>query len=138
MQEDPRYDDVVAEVSSLPAGTGPAALRPASSEVWVDPGIGFGKTIDHNLALLRPLAELAAAAGRLRRCLVGTSRKRFLGILRAALGRRRPAPAERLRGIAGHGDLGHGDGGRDGAGPRRGGHRPGRPAGRHELYGPAA
>ena len=55
-------------------------------EVWVDPGIGFGKTPAHNLSLLRHLGDLVAAAAGAgcAGVLVGTSRKRFLG----AAGRR--------------------------------------------------
>ena len=61
MQDDPRYDDVVAEVRAFVLER---ARRPATAgvaEVWVDPGIGFGKTIDHNLSLLRHLGELVDA-----------------------------------------------------------------------------
>ena len=71
------------------------------AEVWVDPGIGFGKTAAHNLSLLRHLPELvegAAGAG----CagvVVGTSRKRFLGSLGTAPGRgSRRRSAERVEG----------------------------------------
>ena len=59
MQDDPRYGDVVAEVQRLPAGAGRRGRwRPGWREVWVDPGIGFGKTPAHNLSLLRHLPEL--------------------------------------------------------------------------------
>ena len=54
---------------------------PASTEIWVDPGIGFGKTTDHNLSLLRHLDEIVALGYPV---LVGTSRKGFLGRLLAA------------------------------------------------------
>jgi dihydropteroate synthase len=77
------------------------ALAAGVAEVWVDPGIGFGKTVAHNLSLLRHLPELvegAAAAG----CagvVVGTSRKRFLGSLVAGARTGEPAPvAERAEG----------------------------------------
>ena len=53
MQKDPRYDDVVAEVHGFLAERASAARRAGVEEVWVDPGIGFGKTLGHNLALLR-------------------------------------------------------------------------------------
>jgi dihydropteroate synthase len=81
MQEDPRYDDVVAEVARFLAGRAAAAeaagIDPAC--VCVDPGIGFGKGLEHNLALLRGIPELAAVGYPV---LVGASRKRFLaGIL---------------------------------------------------------
>jgi dihydropteroate synthase len=95
MQERPHYADVVAEVRGFVLARARTAVAAGVREVWVDPGIGFGKTIAHNLSLLRHLPELvedAAVAG----CagvLVGTSRKRFLGVL-AAAGDPRPAPAE--------------------------------------------
>jgi dihydropteroate synthase len=55
------------------------------AEVWVDPGIGFGKTMAHNLSLLRHLDDLVDAAGEAgcAGVVVGTSRKRFLGLLAA-------------------------------------------------------
>ena len=83
MQEAPRYDDVVDEVHAFLLERARAARAGGVTEVWVDPGIGFGKSTAHNLSLLRHLPELvagAAAAG----CagvMVGTSRKRFLGQL---------------------------------------------------------
>jgi dihydropteroate synthase len=86
MQDHPHYDDVVDEVRTFVLERARLALEAGVEEVWIDPGIGFGKTIDHNLTLLRHLGDLvdeAAAAG----CagvVVGTSRKRFLGLLAAA------------------------------------------------------
>ena len=96
------------------------------AEVWIDPGIGFGKTVDHNLALLGSLDDLVATGYPV---MVGTSRKSFLasvGVARRWLVRpgRRAAPR-----FAGHGHLGHVPGRPDGAGPRCRGHRPGRGAG---------
>ncbi len=85
MQDDPRYADVVGEVGAFVLERARRALEAGVGEVWVDPGIGFGKTMAHNLSLLRHLPELVAgaeAAG----CagvLVGASRKRFLGVLAA-------------------------------------------------------
>ncbi|HUZ83133.1 MAG TPA: dihydropteroate synthase [Gaiellales bacterium] len=80
MQDHPHYDDVVAEVASHlreRAGWAVAAgIRPEL--VAVDPGIGFGKTTAHNLALLRGLPAIAALGHPV---LVGVSRKRFLGEL---------------------------------------------------------
>ena len=92
MQADPRYDDVVAEVlDSLASSIDPAvAAGVASRRLWVDPGIGFGKTTGHNLFLLRHLAEFRILGAPI---LVGPSRKRFLGEL--AGGR---APHQRLPG----------------------------------------
>ena len=60
--DDPRYDDVVAEVRDFLLERAPAARRVGVAEVWVDPGIGFGKTVAHNLALLAHLPELVRAA----------------------------------------------------------------------------
>lgn len=77
MQQHPSYVDVVAEVGDALAAA--AALCEADGiapeRIMVDPGIGFGKTTDHNLMLLRELR----AVGRGRPVLVGHSRKRFLG-----------------------------------------------------------
>jgi dihydropteroate synthase len=78
MQDDPRYDDVVAEVHGFLGARAHAALEGGVHEVWVDPGIGFGKTAAHNLALLHHLGELVAEGFPV---LVGTSRKSFLGRL---------------------------------------------------------
>jgi len=95
MQDDPVYVDVVDEVFSFLLSRARVALDAGVKEVWVDPGIGFGKTIDHNLSLLRHLPELVKGAAELS-CAgvaVGTSRKRFLGLL-AAPGSDIPADVE--------------------------------------------
>ena len=78
MQEDPRYDDVVAEVKAFLAERLEAAVAAGIEEdrVWLDPGIGFGKTAAHNMELLRRLGELRELG---RPLVVGTSRKSFLG-----------------------------------------------------------
>jgi len=81
MQDAPQYDDVVAEVRGELVARAHAALAAGAPEVWIDPGIGFGKTHAHNLALLAHLDELVATGLPV---LVGTSRKGFLG---AILGR---------------------------------------------------
>jgi len=95
MQDDPRYDDVVAEVRALLADRAAQALAAGVQEVWIDPGIGFGKTIDHNLELLARIDALVATGLPV---LVGTSRKAFLGTL-AAGPDGTPAPVgERLPG----------------------------------------
>jgi dihydropteroate synthase len=80
MQEDPRYDDVVSEVKAFLEERLHFAVGEGVPEerVWLDPGIGFGKTVGHNLELLRRLDELAAIG---RPLVVGTSRKTFLGML---------------------------------------------------------
>jgi dihydropteroate synthase len=78
MQDDPRYDDVVEQVKAFLAERLEAAVAAGigESRVWLDPGIGFGKTADHNLELLRRLGELRALG---RPLVVGTSRKSFIG-----------------------------------------------------------
>ncbi len=80
MQDDPRYDDVVAEVAQFLARRADAAMTAgiARERILVDPGIGFGKTLDHNLALLRDLDAIAALGFPV---VLGTSRKSFLGRL---------------------------------------------------------
>jgi dihydropteroate synthase len=80
MQDDPRYDDVVAEVRELLAERAARAAAAGVEEVWIDPGIGFGKTVDHNLELLAGLDALVATGHPV---VVGTSRKAFLGRLAA-------------------------------------------------------
>ena len=78
MQEDPRYEDVVAEVKAFLAERLEAAAAAGIGEekVWLDPGIGFGKTAAHNLELLRRLPELRDLG---RPLVIGTSRKSFIG-----------------------------------------------------------
>jgi dihydropteroate synthase len=90
MQDDPRYDDVVAEVAGFLAERAEVAVAAGvhRSRICVDPGIGFGKTLDHNLALLRRLDEIAALGYPV---VVGVSRKRFLGVLTGAGERGREA-----------------------------------------------
>jgi dihydropteroate synthase len=78
MQRDPRYHDVVTEVYGFLSARARAAVEAGVREVWVDPGIGFGKTASHNLSLLHHLPELVAEGFPV---LVGTSRKSFLGRL---------------------------------------------------------
>jgi dihydropteroate synthase len=80
MQRDPRYGDVVADVRAFLAERLAHAIGAGVTEerVWLDPGIGFGKTIDHNLELLARLDEIVALG---RPVVVGTSRKSFLGTI---------------------------------------------------------
>jgi dihydropteroate synthase len=93
MQSDPHYDDVVAEVSALLVDRAGRAGSAGVDEVWIDPGIGFGKSVDHNLRLLAAIGDLVATGYPV---LVGTSRKSFLGIVAPARDGR-PAPVgERL------------------------------------------
>jgi dihydropteroate synthase len=85
MQADPRYEDVVSEVRSFLEERLAFAVREGVAEerVWIDPGIGFGKTVDHNLELLRRLDEIVAIG---RPVVIGTSRKSFLGRLAGGRG----------------------------------------------------
>jgi dihydropteroate synthase len=78
MQENPTYGDVVEDVRAFLAERIEAATDAGIAEerIWVDPGIGFGKTLEHNLELLRRLGELRDLG---RPILVGTSRKSFIG-----------------------------------------------------------
>ena len=92
MQDDPRFDDVVAEVEAelRTAVDAARAAGIASDALAIDPGIGFGKTVEHNLALLRALPRLCALGPPV---LVGTSRKSFLGRLTGVA-----SPSDRLAG----------------------------------------
>jgi len=76
MQDEPRYDDVVEEVAAFLAERAGAGSEAGVEEIWVDPGIGFGKTGDHNVELLAGLGRLRELG---RPVLVGVSRKSFLG-----------------------------------------------------------
>jgi dihydropteroate synthase len=78
MQANPVYDDVVSDVKAfleerLAFATGEGVPE---ERIWLDPGIGFGKTLEHNLELLRRLDEIVAIG---RPVVVGTSRKSFIG-----------------------------------------------------------
>jgi dihydropteroate synthase len=96
MQAAPHYEDVVTEVFDFVLDRARRALAGGVPEVWVDPGIGFGKTVAHNLSLLHHLPELVAAAvdAGCAGVLVGTSRKRFLGVLAAPPGSDEPLGVE--------------------------------------------
>lgn len=78
MQRDPVYEDVVVEVKAFLAERVEVAIAAGIAEerIWLDPGIGFGKTAAHNLELLRRLAELGELG---RPLVIGTSRKSFIG-----------------------------------------------------------
>ena len=78
MQDDPRYEDVVSEVKAFLEERLDFAVREGVPEdhVWLDPGIGFGKAVEHNLELIRRLDEIVAIG---RPVVIGTSRKTFLG-----------------------------------------------------------
>jgi dihydropteroate synthase len=95
MQLDPHYDDVVAEVRDFLVRAADRAERAGVTEIWIDPGIGFGKGLDHNLALLAHLDQLVATG---RNVVVGTSRKSFLGWLAAGPGAPPTPVDDRLEG----------------------------------------
>jgi dihydropteroate synthase len=80
MQEDPRYGDVVSEVTEwlLERAEAAEAAGVPRARIWIDPGIGFGKTAAHNETLLRGLERLVATG---RPVLLGASRKAFLGAI---------------------------------------------------------
>ena len=96
MQGDPRYDDIVVEVAEF-LGERVAAAEAvgiALNRIAVDPGFGFGKTLEHNIELLRRLGELVVPGLPL---LVGLSRKSMLGLLTG-----RAAPERIFAGVAAH------------------------------------
>lgn len=80
MQRQPTYRDVVAEVTEYLVDRAAEARDGGVAEVWIDPGIGFGKTTAHNVALLARTADLVATGFPV---VIGTSRKRSLGVLQA-------------------------------------------------------
>ncbi len=92
MQAAPRYQDVVAEVGGYLIAQAAVleAAGVARERIALDPGIGFGKTLEHNIALLRGLPQLAALGYPV---LIGVSRKRFIGQLTGV-----DNPAARLAG----------------------------------------
>ena len=77
MQDEPKYEDVVGEVEAFLLGRAAAAEVAGVSrgQIVIDPGIGFGKTLDHNLALMADLGRFVATGHPV---LLGASRKRFL------------------------------------------------------------
>jgi dihydropteroate synthase len=95
MQDNPTYDDVVVEVSAFLRGVAERARRVGVKRLWLDPGIGFGKTVEHNLTLLAHCDHFVALAREFNAgVLIGTSRKRFL----QGLGERALGVDERLEG----------------------------------------
>jgi dihydropteroate synthase len=94
MQAEPKYDDVVGEVLDFLMSRAKRAegFGIEKNMIFIDPGIGFGKTTVHNLELLRNLDRFVASGYRV---LVGTSRKRFIGELTGKKG-----PGERIFGTA--------------------------------------
>jgi dihydropteroate synthase len=80
MQVEPRYDDVVAEVTTFLAARAEAAMSAgvAREKIWLDPGVGFGKNLAHNLTLLANLDAFVALGFPV---LLGVSRKSFIAAL---------------------------------------------------------
>jgi len=95
MQANPYYEDVVAEVESYLLERAAAAIRAGvrAEHIWIDPGIGFGKTLDHNLDILRATRRLASHGFPL---LMAASRKRFIGALEEREGAMASQPEDRL------------------------------------------
>lgn len=85
MQDAPEYRDVVAEVRGLLLERAASASAAGVAEIWIDPGIGFGKTFEHNVELLACTAEFVGHEidGRPIGLVIGTSRKSVLGQLTA-------------------------------------------------------
>jgi dihydropteroate synthase len=104
MQQNPMYDDVVGEVLSYLAEGIEIALRAGvhREKIIIDPGIGFGKTLEHNLTLIERLDEFRALG---RPIMLGTSRKKFIGTVLTV-----SAPADRVSGTAATIALGIGRG----------------------------
>jgi dihydropteroate synthase len=96
MQADPRYTDVVREVAAFLTDRIRAALDAGITrqQILVDPGIGFGKRIEHNLALIRDTGKIAHALSG-HALVVGASRKGFIGTITGE-----PEPRDRLFGTA--------------------------------------
>jgi dihydropteroate synthase len=90
MQDHPHYDDVVAEVTQFLVDRAETAAGAGIADVWIDPGIGFGKSDEHNLRLLACMDHLVATGYPV---MVGASRKSFLGRL-APAGDGTPAPVD--------------------------------------------
>ena len=90
MQVAPVYDDVVAEVQNFFNQKKDDLLQRNLPRVWIDPGIGFGKSLEHNLDLMRNLSKLGDEAWGL---LLGSSRKSWIGQLCDA-----PQPSDRVSG----------------------------------------
>jgi dihydropteroate synthase len=91
MQQHARYTDVVSEVLDYLVRRAEEAARAGVPEIWIDPGIGFGKTAEHNLTLLHHLDRFVSSGWPV---LVGTSRKSFLG----RIGGSDLPPSDRLEG----------------------------------------
>lgn len=95
MQDDPRYENVVSDVRAFLAERAAWAHSLGIAEVWLDPGIGFGKSFDHNLDLLAKIGEIVDLGYPV---LVGTSRKTFIAKLASIREGSLPSPKDRLEG----------------------------------------
>jgi dihydropteroate synthase len=93
MQNDPQYQDVVGEVIAFLRERIAAAEAKGVADIWVDPGIGFGKTLEHNLALLNAVARIGDETRK--PVVIGASRKRFIQAIDA---RAKHAGQDRLGG----------------------------------------
>ena len=78
MQQNPTYDDVVSEVCWFLTEKAKSAAAAGATEIWIDPGFGFGKTLDHNLQLLANIDRFVETGWPVA---IGTSRKSMLGQL---------------------------------------------------------
>ncbi len=94
MQNEPKYDDVVGEVLAFLLDRAKKAEKSGipKERIFIDPGIGFGKTLEHNLELLRNIGRFVDSGYRV---LVGTSRKAFISKITG-----REKPSERIFGTA--------------------------------------
>lgn len=94
MQVEPKYKDVVGEVLAFLLGRAKAAEKAGikRERIFIDPGIGFGKTVEHNLLLLKNIAKFVSTGYRV---VVGTSRKKFIGTITG-----KDNPAGRMFGTA--------------------------------------
>ena len=94
MQAEPKYDDVVSEVLEFLVGRAKRAQQFGilKERIFIDPGIGFGKTVEHNLLILRNIRKFTEAGYRV---LMGTSRKSFLGKITG-----KEKPSDRIFGTA--------------------------------------
>lgn len=95
MQDDPQYDDVVGEIETYLLERASAAQEAGvkRERIWIDPGVGFGKSTAHNLALLAHLGRFVETGYPV---LLGASRKRFAGAICADGQGNPPAPKDRV------------------------------------------
>lgn len=102
MQQSPHYDDVVTEVTSflLQQAHAVETAGLAKDRIWIDPGIGFGKTLEHNLKLISATKKISSLGYPL---MLAASRKRFIAAIEAREGKSESSADQRLGGsIAAH------------------------------------